>query len=344
MTDNRSHRQKEIGLLKARLMNNERDVLAGFWVEHSPQYKVIVRLARGGRDIVDRYVAGGSLAGMVEVCTGGVTLDQLQAARAEATRIIGSLGITFNSGMDAPGNRVEMYVTDRARLDAALTAAGTRLPTHVVVEEVPGLVREQVNIYAGLALSNSCTTGFTVRSDVTGETGVLTAGHCTDRGTYYADLILTFMGERYFGHGTGDGFHDVQWYKTPNHTDKPWAKDISTDSTPGYRVIVGAEYWVTQYIGEVVCHYGRITGYGCGKITDDTYDPDGNGPGVARFVRVHNSNGDDLGEGGDSGGPWMAGSAAHGIHQGGWAPSQSPDAVYMPIDYALDWGLSLLTG
>ena len=61
----------------------------------------------------------------------------------------------------------------------------------------------------------------------------------------------------------------------------------------------------------------------------------------ATFIRVHNEDGDDLADGGDSGGPWFRGNTAYGIMR-----SQAPegaDGVYMAINYISDLDISVLT-
>ena len=67
------------------------------------------------------------------------TLAELMAAQEEAGRITDRLGIPTVSGIYVSKNRVELNVTDRSALKAALRDAGEQLPEHVVVVVVENL-------------------------------------------------------------------------------------------------------------------------------------------------------------------------------------------------------------
>ena len=66
-------------------------------------------------------------------------LEELKAEQAEAGCVLEALDIPADSAINVQENRVELYVTDRARFDAALREAGLRLPDHVAVIEVERL-------------------------------------------------------------------------------------------------------------------------------------------------------------------------------------------------------------
>lgn len=82
-------------------------------------------------------------------------------------------------------------------------------------------------------------------------------------------------------------------------------------------------------VGTTVCHRGQTTGWQCGPVTSIAYQPtyDGACPGTtcsAVFVRI-----DAAQQGGDSGGPWVLGQYALGIHKGG----SSSWSIYSQINY-----------
>ena len=68
------------------------------------------------------------------------TLAELVAAEQEANQLVHDLGFPFSTAVDAEGNRVVLWVTDREQFEAALRNAGRRLPEHVelvVVHQPP---------------------------------------------------------------------------------------------------------------------------------------------------------------------------------------------------------------
>lgn len=108
------------------------------------------------------------------------------------------------------------------------------------------------------------------------------------------------------------------------------------------RNIVSARASNGHPVGAYVCGYGKSSGYGCGNIVENDYGWTADDGTVFddTWVRVRNSNGQDLGQSGDSGGPWFIGSQAYGIHHG---ELNGTDAVYMPIHYISILSVELLT-
>ena len=90
-------------------------------------------------------------------------------------------------------------------------------------------------------------------------------------------------------------------------------------------------YWVNQNEGDWVCHYGRVTGYGCGYIVSDN-DPGCVSPLGDMYIKVDSNpdgEGQDLSQPGDSGGPWFINYTALGTmscHQG-------DDAIYSTVGF-----------
>jgi hypothetical protein len=92
-----------------------------------------------------------------------------------------------------------------------------------------------------------------------------------------------------------------------------------------------------QAIGASVCKQGMTTGYTCGTISSKTFLPSYVPSGLATFIRVEGGS-TNLSEPGDSGGPWVKGSTAYGIHNCGIGN----DSCCMAIDYASTLGVSVL--
>ncbi len=318
--------QRPIGELGAALETGERGTYAGLWIQHKPDFRVIARFTRDGEQTIRPYIADGPLVGLVEVRPARLTLAHLEAAQDVALRRTRPLGVPVNAGLNLFENRAEIYVVERARLEAALQGANIQLPDGVVVTTVPELAREAADVYAGL-WNSDCTMGYAVR-DSSGTVGISTAGHC-DNDQWYAGTHLPFQGDWFFG------AYDVQWNTAPGHTIRSWAYDGIC--CPEYRYINGTKGRVDQQVGEWVCHYGRTTGYGCGFI-EDKYFLGATPGGTETYIHVHRD-GVVLSRGGDSGGPWFNGSTAYGIMHA----SFGDDAIYMAINYYGYLGLTVLT-
>ncbi len=334
-----------VGALKAALEENESPTFGGVWIQHDPDFRIVVGLKGADYNQIRPYVAGGELEGVVEVRPVAATYAQLRAVQDEAIRTVDALGLPFDSGIRMSQNRAEILVTDRARLEAGLQAAGLRLPEHVAVLQVARLATTQSDFWAGWWLNQAdgthqCTTGFSV-TNTYGTKGITTAAHCTehlDSHNLYLwnGQVLPWKNWWYVANEP----YDLQWHVAPQgYTPRPWATDNSDD---GHRNVVGVLRDVAEQ--DYLCHYGRVSGYGCGWVTH--IDWLGYGPGDTRptrtFVRVYRT-GDDLGTAGDSGSPWYTtGGYAVGIHHAGTDPD-GIEGIYMPIKYVEEKGLTILT-
>ena len=165
--------------------------------------------------------------------------------------------------------------------------------------------------YGGAEVHSSgsqCTTGFTVESLFTAETGVTTAAHCAGMTKYVQPqggptYTIDFEGEH-------EGlFGEVAWYTSPDHLD---AAEYYADFPDDLRQVNSVETSVA--VNNFYCVYSRMQGT---RACDTVYAP---------FVAVYNSSGviiaalvgmtADNTIGGDSGGPWSYSTEATGIHSG----------------------------
>jgi len=138
--------QRPAGDLGAELAAKERDTFAGLWIQHTPEFRIIVQFSHDGEETIRAYIENGPLADIVEVRTANVSLAELEAAQAAAGLAIRELGIPVNSGINVFENRVELYVTERARFDAALREANIQLPDYVKVITVGELSTPEADI------------------------------------------------------------------------------------------------------------------------------------------------------------------------------------------------------
>lgn len=125
--------QVPAGELSGALEANEADTFAGLWIQHEPEYRVIVMFTRDGEKTIRPYIEGGPLKDIVEVRKAEATLLELQRAQIKANGIVDGLGFRVASGINVFEDRVELYATERAQLDAALKEGGLTLPAHVYI-------------------------------------------------------------------------------------------------------------------------------------------------------------------------------------------------------------------
>lgn len=131
--------QGYVGELEVQLTANEKDTFAGLWIQHEPEFRVIVQFTHGGEERLSPYLKNSPIADIVEVRTASVSLVALENAQAAALRAVRDLGLPVESGINVFENRVELYVTDRARFEELLERENLQLPASVEVIEVDEL-------------------------------------------------------------------------------------------------------------------------------------------------------------------------------------------------------------
>lgn len=322
------------GELDAELTAKEKETFAGLWIEHKPEFQVVVQFTNGSEEVIKPYLKQyPEIANFVNVRTGGVSLAELQRIQADLTTYVRALGVPVDSGINVRMNSVELYVaeTDIEQLKNVLQRRGLILPDKVRIVAVEKLAEPVAEIYGGLPLS-TCTSGFSVKKGWIFVTkGITTAGHCSNS-QYYNGDSLPFQAENI------GGPYDIQWHTAPGYTVTnkiQWWSDGST------RDITAKKGWSNQVIGEYVCKYGKTTHYTCGTIIDKNFAPNYIEDPLPSFIRV-TSDTTDLAEPGDSGSPWFLLNTAYGTTSGHIEPGN--DAIYMAVNYVESGlGVSVMT-
>lgn len=128
--------QGVIGRLGSEIQTLEPDTYAGHWIQHEPQYRMVVAFTRDGGTTICPYIESHPLFDIVEVRTAAATMVELERSQMEAGTVVDEVGIQSESGINVYRNLVELYVLDSGQLDSALEKAGLSLPNHVDVIEV----------------------------------------------------------------------------------------------------------------------------------------------------------------------------------------------------------------
>ena len=171
-----------------------------------------------------------------------------------------------------------------------------------------------------------CSIGFAVQG------GFVTAGHCGSAGDQTFDQNQVAMGSvkaSIFPGDNDEGFVQV----TNGDTLQPFVNDFKDNLLP----VAGS---TEAPVGAAVCRSGSTTGTHCGTIeakNQTVVYPEGAVTGLTRT--------DACAEGGDSGGPWLAGDQAQGVTSGGSGDcTTGGETFFQPVNEILAINkLTLLT-
>lgn len=324
--------QPEIGALNAHFTEIERGTYAGLWIEHHPKFGIAALATdRHAMKRLKDQVKKTKFKKIFRVALAEHSLKGLEDGQAVSHHLARQLGMIVESEIILKANRVYLYTTEPDLLRDRLAERGLELPAGVEIIGVESLTTPTANIYAGLALSGGCTSGFSVQNS-SGVRGITTAAHCPNTEAYNGVNLPYISGDI-----TGD--QDVQWHTAPGFT-------VTNQFYDGLSVrnITSTLARSGQAVGDYVCAYGITTDYKCGLISSTTLAPSHVTTPNATFIRVTPEAGStaDLSSPGDSGGPWFLGETAYGINVA--EVSSAPrDAVYMAINYVSSLGVTVLT-
>jgi hypothetical protein len=199
---------------------------SGAWLEHGANVGAVVRLT--GSQAVDAETRATLNAALttdgkpqeatldIDVRLGGKhTLDELRAEQDRISRLLHSSHPDTAAWIDVPGESLVLEgPTSISDAELARLADVGRVPVRwqYAPPVVPG------HVYGGHQVKlegHNCTAAFTVRDAITGETGVMTAGHCGfpeftggEQGAYFEGAnfhAITLKGRRW------DANQDFQW-------------------------------------------------------------------------------------------------------------------------------------
>ena len=321
--------------LNYELDTNEGGIFGGLWVQHIPEFKIVINVTANGKQAIQRYIESGSLEGIAEIQEVKLTLNDLEMLAASTREDLSKAGIPFEYDINIRENRMEIYVGNSVlkSSQAHLEEIEVNSDSNIVIVPTEQQSRKTYSVRGGYKLTRTngtleCTSGFTVIHSSSGRKGITTAGHCANSLKNDGKRNLVFQDQAYRV-VTPPEPYDVQWHTSSVSTDRFLAY-IRIGS--GSRAIYGQSPRAYQYVGEYICKYGITTGSACGTIVGVNFN--------GTYIRVH-SDVADLSEPGDSGGPWYKDYTAYGLMTGDIEPGN--DAYYMAIDYISILGLQLLT-
>jgi hypothetical protein len=146
--------QDEFGGLNALLQSKESQTFSGSWIQHEPDYRLVVAFTQDGEQTIQPYLEGKSWADLVEIMTFSHSLAELKTAQQQAMKIANTLNIPITSGIVVRENRVNVVVGNPELFLEEVHAAGLELPEPVEVvaidpDNLTDTLRGEVETYQG---------------------------------------------------------------------------------------------------------------------------------------------------------------------------------------------------
>ncbi len=254
-------------------------------------------------------------------------------------------------GVDQRANTVSVTV-DRTRVDDAtreFVAAVADLPG-VHLTQSDGGPRQQ----AGEARpgnpwwpggETNCSVGFPA-TDASGGKHFLTAGHCTNdanQPAYGQSGQQNRLGtSNVSGSGSVNAREGDMGVVAVNQAGWTLSPSVNTWGSAAVTVTGAAD----ALVGESVCHSGNTSKWQCGTVTFVNQTVNYGGGIVIEGLTFSTA----CSRGGDSGGAWLRGDKAVGLHSGGPSqcvdnPSKDEQSIFQPVAEPLArWNLTLVTG
>jgi streptogrisin C len=323
--------QDQMGEVSADLAAGMPGRFGGLWIQHQPEYRIIVGLTDGDLGTVAPYFDGREFAHHVRVARADYSLSYLTLSAH--SYLASHRSDRFDLRIDEPRSRVIVTYPQsapsgsadgrRSRSDSRPRVRRGSMPEAFVLRFGELGHPAEPELYGGFAVvqtggGSSCTAGFSVLSPAP-VAGNATAGHCPNR--------LTFSGvDMNFVESDQSGSQDVQWSNSWAIIFRPWVRDESPD---GHREIQSWKQASEINNGDIVCKYGKTTKFDCGEVTNRFFAPNWVTNPNPTFLIVDGAA--DMSEPGDSGGPVFHSMRAWAMISG--SRDVSGEGIYMPIQY-----------
>ncbi|GAA2375091.1 hypothetical protein Cme02nite_04530 [Catellatospora methionotrophica] len=258
----------------------------------------------------------------------------------------------YGWGIDVQANDVVVNVNS-ARQGAATEAAVARLArlgSGVRIVRTASQQRQQAgDVRPGSpwwpGSESNCSIGFPA-TDANGGKHFLTAGHCTN------DANQAAYGQQ--GQANRIGTSNVGGSRSVNAREGDMGVVAVTEA--GWNLSASVNTWgeaavtvtgsAEALVGDRVCHSGNTSHWQCGVVKYTHKSVDYGGGLIIEDLTWSTA----CSLGGDSGGAWLLGDKAVGLHDGGPSqcvsnPSDGDLSIFQPVNEALaKWNLTLVTG
>jgi hypothetical protein len=136
--------QNAAGDLDAALTANEADTFAGLWLEHEPEFKVVVAFTKDGETTIQKYLTE-ELADVVELRTADKTVTELEKIQMDFSNSLKSLNIIADSYCNIPESKVIFLIrnSDKDLFDSYVNNGYITVPDKVYIEFVDELIQPE---------------------------------------------------------------------------------------------------------------------------------------------------------------------------------------------------------
>lgn len=333
----RMEAERAAGKLSARLQVERPETFAGLYIEHTPEFKIVVRFTGDASTQLSAYTKDRLY--IAEAAPR--SLEVLRATQQEVASQLNKAGIEFAISLDLKSSTVDVFVRDPETTQVKIAKLLAAVD-FIRLKETVGFIEPTSSVAGGRRLEGDqqqlCTSGFNVVETATRELGLATAGHCDDNNYQRSPSArILFKAER------NKGSYDVQWgaqrrggvlFSQSNEI------IVAGETLP----ITDEASLIDTVSGASVCKYGVTTGLTCGTIKETEFLANWKGE-VGTFVQVVSADGSPMTVGGDSGGPVYAGSTAYGLVHGRGVEGSEwvNDLIFMPIERMSTLGVTTLT-
>ena len=331
--------------LEPQLLSKEEATFGGLWIQHEPEYKIVVAFTHDGDKTITKYndFIPAKIAPYIEVRTVNKSLNELLADQKMLTESLRQQGILTESSVDVFSNCVSIDITkgDESKFKSAEQKGDLIIPDNLKINIVNGLMILNTNIYGGLTLYDTYgnvnrTAGFAVKNSA-GTKGIVTCYHNPTEFFFNS----TWLPRQSYSYG---GSCDCSWHTCPGFTVQ---NKIKIDNSGTTRDITGVQLRASQTLGTIVSKYGIGTGYSYGQLISKTFQPTSDvvPNATATWMEVQSVTNPPARIAGpyDSGGPWYSSYQAYGIHNSCNDADGGTLAVYMAVDYLSNIGVSVMT-
>ncbi|PKN95212.1 MAG: hypothetical protein CVU44_00605 [Chloroflexi bacterium HGW-Chloroflexi-6] len=132
----RFHIQSIAGELQARLSVDEVETFAGLWIEHSPEFRVVVQFTENPDQKIKPYLTE-ELNDVLDVQTAKISLVDLENTQREIWFSLADLGILTESEIDIPENKIKFFMSSENKALFDDFQKKEPLPDYVAVISIP---------------------------------------------------------------------------------------------------------------------------------------------------------------------------------------------------------------
>jgi hypothetical protein len=310
---------ERLGRVQEQVASQAPDAFVGGVLSSAPGGTATLLVKGKANEVVRKAVADAGIP--IRIADGQpYSLKELSERSMLLQKQLTALGYRdFSTAVDVTNARLLAAVTSRSGLPASLSALTAALPsqlrTGVQLTVVDKPVGKLSAAFGGMVVYDTtggwCTSGWSVRHNTTGTTGVTTAGHCQGIDTIVDPGPEPDVGYSFPLQAEHRGtWGDIQWHTTPS----PQADDFYA-STTEIRDVAAVEPQSGITVGEAVCVFGRSSNVrGCG--TTVTYPISSCTLDGFTYGQLAAMSGPGTIAGGDSGGGWSFNWTAYGSTTG----------------------------